>query len=505
LSETDRVWRERNTADAAGQLGFQDTMEHLVAPLARTLAQAGPSTPGPNTGDDFAEILPLVEKTRSMILSDYVGLVDIPLPEGVPVELLERERAARDELRRADRLESLGRPLDEIANLADQDKRVSRLQSRIAAHVRLVELWQEMATGGQKASRYAAYRLGQPLTMRELTRLARADPTHDVALASLYLDGANVHLFVVRAERPSPGWLSQPLGEIDLEVLRRRFVREIPGDPSGTRAQTWLAPLMTLFSRATRWIEGADTIVLSVPSQLWSLPLSVVADNAGWSLRERPLSVVVVPTLNLLPRFERPIRPTSQAALVVGNPTLDLKYADGEAVAIAEQLHVEPLTRENATRAATLNRLESARFIHIAAHGTHSEDDPLASGLALHDGVLTAREILERKISAEIVVMSACESGLLEEIPGQELLGLGQAFLIAGARTVVMSLWRVDDSSTADLMGRFYERYDRTGRAADALAHAARAIRSKPGYEHPYFWAPFVVMGDWRAPNRLDA
>jgi CHAT domain-containing protein len=130
----------------------------------------------------------------------------------------------------------------------------------------------------------------------------------------------------------------------------------------------------------------------------------------------------------------------------------------------------------------------------------------LLSGLELEasagdDGLLEVHEILELRLNANLVTLSACEtalgSGYLSEIPaGDDFVGFTRAFLTAGSRTVLASLWEVNDQSTLQFMVDFYRRLPKNDKAG-ALAAAQRAMRtSRSRYSHPYFWAPFVLVGN---------
>jgi CHAT domain-containing protein len=123
--------------------------------------------------------------------------------------------------------------------------------------------------------------------------------------------------------------------------------------------------------------------------------------------------------------------------------------------------------------------------------------DPLRSGLLLHDAPLTAQEILKLRLSADLMVLSACETARQQVSRGDELMGLMRVLLYAGASSLVVSLWSVYDPSTSELMQHFY---DVSGKSqhlnyAERLQQAMLEIRRRPGWEHPYYWAPFILVG----------
>lgn len=144
--------------------------------------------------------------------------------------------------------------------------------------------------------------------------------------------------------------------------------------------------------------------------------------------------------------------------------------------------------------------------IHFATHGIIDEDDPSRSSLILsqvnkisEDGYLMASEIINLEMDAELVVLSACQTGLGKMIRGEGVIGLSRAFMYAGTPSLIMSLWSVSDESTSILMERFYENLIRKGLPkAEALRLARISMIKDEKYAHPFFWAPFVLTGDWQ-------
>jgi CHAT domain-containing protein len=148
--------------------------------------------------------------------------------------------------------------------------------------------------------------------------------------------------------------------------------------------------------------------------------------------------------------------------------------------------------------------LNTARRIHFATHGLISEQQPQYSGLVLtldddpaEDGLLQVYEIFNLRLNADLVVLSACRTGLGKEVKGEGVIGLTRAFMYAGARSVVVSLWRVADRPTADFMARFYRRLDQDRNKAEALRQAKlEMIQAGGRFSHPLFWAPFILTGE---------
>jgi len=150
----------------------------------------------------------------------------------------------------------------------------------------------------------------------------------------------------------------------------------------------------------------------------------------------------------------------------------------------------------------------SSRVVHFATHGILNTRTPELSGLVLslvdergrsREGFLRLHEVEDLRLDAELVVLSACETARGRRLEGEGTIGLTRAFLAAGARHVVASLWRVDDAATAELMHRFYTQLLRQRQSpAAALRAAQRQLAGTRQWAHPYFWAGFVVQGSVR-------
>lgn len=158
------------------------------------------------------------------------------------------------------------------------------------------------------------------------------------------------------------------------------------------------------------------------------------------------------------------------------------------------------------------------RYLHFATHGFFNDAAPLLSAIVLaqpepgsgEDGFLTAREIFDMDLHAEMAVLSACNTARGEKRSGEGLIGLTWALFAAGVPTQIVSQWSVNDASTALLMKRFYANLTQKRlQKGEALRQAALSLKAEGGagargdakaakWSHPYYWAPFILMGDWR-------
>jgi CHAT domain-containing protein len=146
------------------------------------------------------------------------------------------------------------------------------------------------------------------------------------------------------------------------------------------------------------------------------------------------------------------------------------------------------------------------RYLHFATHAVFHDAAPLLSGVILarppigstDDGILTVRELLGMSLTADMMVLSACETARGAKQRGEGIIGLTWAMFAAGVPTQIVSQWAVDDAATAQLMGRFYRGLKQGKSKEEALRAAALSLLRNGKHHHPFYWAPFLVMGDWR-------
>ncbi len=185
----------------------------------------------------------------------------------------------------------------------------------------------------------------------------------------------------------------------------------------------------------------------------------------------------------------------------LGDPILDLPFSEYEVGSIQWSFpNITVLTKETASEEWVAKNTGKFGIIHLASHGEFDPVNPLFSAIKLSrskqfDGNLEASEIFGLQINADMVVLSACQSGLGKVTGGDDVIGLNRAFFYAGTHTVVSSLWRVSDVSTALLIKTFYRRYT-TYNKADSLRYSTLHVRNR--YPHPGYWGAFTLVGDYK-------
>jgi CHAT domain-containing protein len=181
-------------------------------------------------------------------------------------------------------------------------------------------------------------------------------------------------------------------------------------------------------------------------------------------------------------------------SLVMGVPDERAPQILSEVQSVATLLpHPELFVGSQATSEVLRKRGAFSSLLHIATHGNYRQDNPMFSGIRMGDGYLNLYDLYQFRLPAKLVTLSGCATGMNFVSAGDELLGLQRGLFCAGATSLLLSLWDVHDESTAALMQSFYREYIRTGDMPRALQSAMQHLRQQN--PHPYFWAPFILIG----------
>jgi CHAT domain-containing protein len=182
------------------------------------------------------------------------------------------------------------------------------------------------------------------------------------------------------------------------------------------------------------------------------------------------------------------------ASLVMGIPDERAPQILDEVQSVASILpKAELFLGTQATTDALRKKGSQSALLHIATHGAYRQDNPMFSGIRLGDGYLNLYDLYQMRLSTRHVTLSGCATGMNFVAAGDELLGLQRGLFCAGAASLLLSLWDVHDRSTAALMQSFYKGYMESNNMAVSLQSAMRQLRQEN--PHPYFWAPFVLVG----------
>lgn len=257
--------------------------------------------------------------------------------------------------------------------------------------------------------------------------------------------------------------------------------------------QDLFAPIATLLAAQLPAISQPRALTIVPHALLYRVPFQALSDGQQTLLDHYVIAYAPSATALLLLQQRQAVG--SGPAVVVGVADPGIPAVHLEVQRVAAHL-TEPAVQldEAATVPALLAQLPSVALLHLACHGIFRADNPMFSALKLTDGWLTAATVAQLRLRCALVVLSACESGRGQSSGGDELLGLARAFLGAGAATLIVSQWMVQDATTAELMDHFYGALAAGHGAAVALRLAQLAVKAH--YPHPYYWAPFVLLGE---------
>lgn len=260
------------------------------------------------------------------------------------------------------------------------------------------------------------------------------------------------------------------------------------------RVRHYLSTLYEVLLRPLEARLGERRLVVAPHRALHYVPFHALYDGLGYVIERR--EVCYTPSAGVLQHCLARSPRSPQRAVLLGVPDLQAPRVRDEVAALVSLFpETVALLDDQATLAALREQAPTADVLHLACHGQFRPDNPLFSSLQLADGWLTVRDAYNLDLPGGLVTLSACETGLNAIAPGDELIGLARGFLSAGAASLLVSLWTVDDESTAMLMTSFYARLCAGDGPAAALRRAQ--CQALEYYPHPFFWSPFILFGHW--------
>jgi len=465
-----------------------------------------------------------VERTKSRVFAERLAGTAFGAT-GLPSGLVEEEMELIRDLRRLQaRHTAEAAPLryDWGAEVAQVENDLRRVHERIGE-------------SGLRGREYVALREASPVDYSEVRALLiRAedrstvvdvgttgpDSAKRVVLAEYFSTDEKTFLFIGRSDLDTPMVHEIDVGRNALWEWRRLVFEDLTG-PSDWDLSKWQTELGRLIEPITDWADVGDVIWFVPHGDLHSLPLHTLKIEDRYLIERNPIHST--PSASVMKYCETKGSGRKETALVAGDSLEDagsLTYAREEARMVADLFGVAPLIGNEATKQAVTDSItDSIDVLHLACHGQFTFADPRKSCIMLAppgpdvDGAvrcvserdLTFEEILGLEMRADLVTLSACESGVNERHPGDELIGLSRALMYAGTPSVLATLWRVNDRSTSLLMESFYKAWldaasepDIAMTKAKALQAAQCRVMSLPEFNHPYYWSPFALVGDYR-------
>jgi CHAT domain-containing protein/tetratricopeptide (TPR) repeat protein len=465
-----------------------------------------------------------LERSRARTLAELLQARAIPLPTNAPQAL--KDLIAQQEQLQRDLLLLARQQRQANANDADTVQRLQAQSRQLADRQR--QLDQQLR---QQFPQYADLLNPQPPAIPQLQAAL------DANTVLLYHAFADKELLIVAVSRQTVRGYRVKVDPRTLEKDLAEFQRVVAKPPlERTASERRKLPALgqrlyaTLIKPAEPSLKNATTVLLCPEGALNQLPwgaLIVAVDKQGrptyWVERvaigltlsagvylqakavrpaERGVAIAAMSQYRRLEVAQAP--KTAQLVRRSGRALGDLPAVKQEVAQVRRLLGkqgVVAVLEAEATPERARQLAQNARVVHFACHARADDVDPLGSGLLLSPagsdaGLLTAAEVVSRwRLRADVVMLSACETAVGQVRRYEGMYGLARAFLFAGSRSVGASLWRVDDVSTARLMGAFYRGYASGVPKAEALRRAQVALLRSKDDSDPYYWSCFVLMG----------
>lgn len=506
----------------------------------------------PKAGYD-AKALQASERARARSLVELLTEANVDIRQGVAPALLERERSLKQQI------DAKTEQQVQLLNSSQSSQQAAALKQEVDA---LNSQYQQVQVQIRQSSpRYAALTQPQPLQLKQIQQLLDRDTVlleYSLGEDSSYL-WAVTPTSISSYQLPSQDKIEK-LSRRYYQLLTDRrygYVKQELNKVGAELSQLLLAPVAKQLNQKRLVVvsEGALQYVpfgalpepgttarnnqpvppLLVKHEVVSLPsastLAVVRhDLKGRKPAPKTVAVFADPVFGISDERVRSHIPSKQP--VTDNLLLASIQRSASNVGIAtanESLSRLPGTRQEAegilalvpssqskqafgfaANRATANSpdLSQYRMIHFGTHGLLNSENPQLSGIVLslvdpqgkpQDGFLGLTQVYNLKLPAELVVLSACQTGLGQNIQGEGLVGLTRGFMYAGTPRVVASMWSVDDAATAELMQRFYQGMLKQNRTPAAALRAAQVeMWQQQKWRSPYYWAAFVMQGEWR-------
>jgi CHAT domain-containing protein len=448
-------------------------------------------------GDDdgVAEAFSYVEHAKSRSLQDLLLRAATPVsPIAVgKSELVRRVGDLREELNwYYHRIES-----EQMAPEERTEERIEALQEQVLAREsELLRVIRELP-----ASESESVELLAPVSL-PLEEIRRALP-RGTMLVEYFRIGSRLLAFLVTHDRLEvvPVALVPRVQHI-LRLLQFQLawarpntadVSPVSRESSRVATEAHLAELYTELIAPLRARLDADHLIFVPHDLLHYVPFHALHDGRKYLIDS--FSISYAPSATIYALCHARGGRGSGSSLVLGVADAHTPFILDELRSVAARLpDAELYVGDEATVDLLRQKAEGRRVVHIAAHGFFRPDNPMFSGIRLgSSSYLTLYDLYNLKLPADLVVLSACVTGVNVIAAGDELLGLARGLFRAGAASLLLTLWEVPDQSTAEFMKAFYDRVLTAPNRASALRDAVLALREE--YPHPIYWAPFVLMG----------
>lgn len=470
--------------------------------------------------DRHEEALQVLERTKARVLTEILRKGKVDITKAMTDEEREKEREL------SERIVSLNAELRALRSQKQPDP------------TRLSELSDELRVARQEYDAFRrslylrhpelAVKRGEnpPLTAAQIFQWLQSVKAQNLVVLEYFVHDERTWVFVLQKTgtlKVYPIDITRKELEQRVDALRTAIRKREEGKVGALlEIEKALRRLDILVSPIEPLLANAQQICIVPDDVLWEVPFAALKTSKGRYLVELS-AVSYAPSITALKTMQEARKRTKPAntllafapfAYTGGNEqtvrTVPLRGAFGalpaslrEVSALAKLYGIHPYLRDEAKESRAKAEGRKTRILHFATHALFEPSHGMYSGIVLaeeegEDGFLEAREIVDLDLQADLAVLSACETARGEIHRGEGLIGLSWAFFVAGCASTVVSQWKVLDESTAELMATFYRNLKAGKNKAEALRQAQLHLLRNRRYSHPFFWSPFILIGDWQ-------
>lgn len=449
------------------------------------------------------EALVYCESGRARSFREQIGQSRFPEPSAIPSQLLDHEHQLLSGISK------INRELERQQISLEEGQRL--IESRKELRSKLETFWNDLGQRYPSAQDYVAFRQAKTPTWSDLIDLTRR-LGYETAMVEFYALPDKLIAFVLRQGCEFPCIFELPISTEKLlaryvrpymdEIINRSHYTSFVGNP----VHDWLALGEEILTPLESVLSDSRLVYFVPHDMLHIIPLHALSVNGKPFITKH--AIAYAPSAAVLRHvLQRAASTDNDNDLLVmaytpNTDELERQVFFGEASTVAEYLGTKPLLDEAANSTAMRCLAPRAKFIHLSCHGSFVSSDPFASNVLLADGEFTIREWMQLRLQADLITLSACQTGAGYHQSGDEIIGISRALLATGASAALLTLWSVNAFATAQWMQLFYHRIGNqtADRQPAAFAFQEATLELFEQNNDPYYWAPFILVGAGVAP-----
>ena len=435
----------------------------------------------------YQEAFDYVERAKARVFLNQIANEPITFRQGADLEMLKQEQELRIKINGLQKklftLSSSTRNQNNVEAISTTKLELKELKEQY------INLLEKLKLQNPEAASLVSV---NPLPLSEIQQRLDGDTT----LVEYFVTEERTLAFVVTKNSLTP--VTLPMTEASLQkslgALYEYDFATLQNPKSSSFNQLYQQLIEPLKSH-----PSTSKLVIVPHHRLHYVPFAALTDGDKYLIDDYIISTL--PSASVMGFLQEKRKPNNEKMLALGNPTLDLPFAQQEVESISNLYDSQTFLGVKATESAVWSQANQASILHLATHAQYNSISPLFSSLSFvegegYDGRLEVHELygLDLTAATNLVVLSACQTQIGELSRGDELVGLNRAFLYAGTPSVIASLWNVDDEATGLLMERFYSYLQSGESKAKALQLAQQDTKKE--FAHPYYWSGFVLTGD---------